>query len=424
MKKILSLALVALMLLTLFPVVASADSWLSKEVEDLLYAPGLKPGELMKVVSPNASFLYGYDADNADIRVYDTDLFAKYCPIMAFVIIGDGAEFAGVATLTYEDGATITGSIKICTDGEYQTLVPDPTKTIGKAELFVPIRAVRGVQTQQTVWCNFTRDFGFYHGGDNYGINMDYTREPLYAPSRPKGSGSVYDYVYNGGDDFLDFRLKRPVLPAVPAIPVAPTSHFSDVSTTHWAHSRIESAYDKGLVGGVKAFDPAKGELGLFAPESVLTKAQVAQILYNAYAKTLPTSGNIDLADVSPTAWYSKPTLWLIGNGLAQTKTVRGSQFFYPNDPAPRWMIVDALYRLASIKGISLPTSNTAVEFSDLKGSKEYAAYLPAITAMQRAGIIAGFPNGTFGPEKSLTRAQMAAMIDHFTELEGLHIVK
>jgi len=42
------------------------------------------------------------------------------------------------------------------------------------------------------------------------------------------------------------------------------------------------------------------------------------------------------------------------------------------------------------------------------------------IYSLQRAGIISGFPDGTFRPDEALTRAQWAKLIDLFTDIEGL----
>ena len=42
------------------------------------------------------------------------------------------------------------------------------------------------------------------------------------------------------------------------------------------------------------------------------------------------------------------------------------------------------------------------------------AARLEAVTAMQRAGIINGMGDGTFGPARSATRAQAATMLARF----------
>ena len=58
--------------------------------------------------------------------------------------------------------------------------------------------------------------------------------------------------------------------------------------------------------------------------------------------------------------------------------------------------------------------------FSDMKETDYYAQ---AATALEQLDILAGYPDGTFGAEKSITRAEMAAivcrMIDIQTVVDG-----
>ena len=51
----------------------------------------------------------------------------------------------------------------------------------------------------------------------------------------------------------------------------------------------------------------------------------------------------------------------------------------------------------------------TALTFSDLTGKEHWAKQ--AIAQAAAAGIVSGYPDGRFGPEGTITRAEMAVMI-------------
>ena len=67
------------------------------------------------------------------------------------------------------------------------------------------------------------------------------------------------------------------------------------------------------------------------------------------------------------------------------------------------------LDRYAQQFGIVLGTDNAAVTFTDKADIAAYA--LPAVQALQRAGVINGMPDGSFCPRGSATREQACAML-------------
>ena len=60
------------------------------------------------------------------------------------------------------------------------------------------------------------------------------------------------------------------------------------------------------------------------------------------------------------------------------------------------------------IGSVALPASASAAGFSDVPASNPYYA---AISALSSRGIISGFADGTFGPDKLVLRKQFAKMI-------------
>ena len=81
------------------------------------------------------------------------------------------------------------------------------------------------------------------------------------------------------------------------------------------------------------------------------------------------------------------------------------------------FLVLAMLLTLAPMNIFAVDTEKTA--FSDMKETDYYAQ---AATALEQLDILAGYPDGTFGAEKSITRAEMAAivcrMIDKETDAE------
>lgn len=184
---------------------------------------------------------------------------------------------------------------------------------------------------------------------------------------------------------------------------------FCDVPDSHWAYNPVESVYAKGLIVGI-------GD-DRFDPEATLTRTQVVQILYNAYGGNGLSDQPLGICDISEDAWYYDSVSWAALNRIAEPE----DGFFYPDDPAPRWYMAEALYRIALKLGVTLPTVNEPKQFPDV------AALVPndyfteeSIATLQQAGIMSGMPSGNFEPNSSLTRCQAAKAIDLFIGVSGL----
>lgn len=188
---------------------------------------------------------------------------------------------------------------------------------------------------------------------------------------------------------------------------------FYDVPSSYWGFSHIESCVHKGLLSGI-------GD-NRFAPEESLTRAQICQILYEAYSPVLPDTldSSITVDGVQSNAWYQKSMRWALAYDLLDGIYKDAGTFYgaAPDAAADRKCVAMALYCMALKLDAALPCVNSPVDFSDTKDL--YWEYQVAITALQQAGVISGMPDGTYGPNHSLTRAQAAVLFDLFTDLPG-----
>ena len=64
----------------------------------------------------------------------------------------------------------------------------------------------------------------------------------------------------------------------------------------------------------------------------------------------------------------------------------------------------------AAAKLFELASDGTGTAFADCDD--------PSVLALADAGVINGYPDGTFGPEKTLTRAEISKIIFQITKLD------
>lgn len=138
---------------------------------------------------------------------------------------------------------------------------------------------------------------------------------------------------------------------------------------------------------------------GIFGPSREVTRAQVAQIFYNLLLnKDVDTT--IPFSDVADTAWYSKAV-----NTLASMDIIKGvgqSKF------APERAISRAEFAAIATR-FAKATDNGDVTFTDV--SKDAWYYNNVLTAVQY-GWIDGYTDNTFKPNKTITRAESAKIVN------------
>ena len=90
---------------------------------------------------------------------------------------------------------------------------------------------------------------------------------------------------------------------------------------------------------------------------------------------------------------------------------------FNPDAPATRAQIAAMLARLLQlpVSGSSATAGSPSDSISDLGTAP--SAYIPYITAIYGAGLMQGYSDGSFAPQKSITRAEMAALLARMIDL-------
>mgnify|MGYP000957121095 CR=1 FL=1 len=173
---------------------------------------------------------------------------------------------------------------------------------------------------------------------------------------------------------------------------------FNDLQTVEWAKESIYNLAGKGILVGTRE--------GYFEPDSQVTREQFVKILVMAFEFN-DNEADIEFKDVEKDSWYAPYLANACYYELVKGKedgTFGVGEFITRED-----MAVMAL-RVAEKKGIVLPEVKEEINFVDGSLISDYAK--PAVTAMQKAGIINGLENNSFAPKDFATRAQAAKIVD------------
>ncbi|MBQ9932539.1 MAG: S-layer homology domain-containing protein [Ruminiclostridium sp.] len=143
---------------------------------------------------------------------------------------------------------------------------------------------------------------------------------------------------------------------------------------------------------------------GTFRPNTQLTRAQAAQLVWRLLEDPESGLGDCSYEDVPQDQWYAPAVTALCRLGLFDDGAA-----FRPNDIITRAEFVDLLVRLQ-------PEASGTADFSDVPAHHWAAEQIGAAVSL---GWINGYPNGTFGPEKGLTRAEACTVVNRMTGRVG-----
>lgn len=114
---------------------------------------------------------------------------------------------------------------------------------------------------------------------------------------------------------------------------------FPDLDPTAWYHLAMDFVIGNGLMGGYGT--------GLFGPNDNLSRAELAQILYNMEGRPAVTGESV-FEDVADGAWYTDAILWASANGIVEGN---GSDRFCPDNPIAREELAGHAVPLRGLQG-------------------------------------------------------------------------
>ena len=161
----------------------------------------------------------------------------------------------------------------------------------------------------------------------------------------------------------------------------------------HWAQNTINKWVDKGDISGYPD--------GTFRPNNMITRAEFVVLVNNAmgYSK----SGYAYFSDVPNHYWGKNAIQTGVAAGYISGD---GDGTFRPNDPVTRQEAAAMISRILDLK----QNDSRAYRYTDSYAISNWAKGV--VGAVSEAGIMAGYPDGSFGPNKVLTRAEAVLALD------------
>ena len=184
------------------------------------------------------------------------------------------------------------------------------------------------------------------------------------------------------------------VVPVVSPVNVSDTV-FTDISGFEWAKNAILTLYEKKIVSGVGN--------GLFEPERIVKREEFIKMLILSIGRDIKT-GDSSLSDVDNGAWYAPYIYTALIENIAKGITV---DEFGIGMPITRQDAAVLIWRVENE-----PAAEYGGTFSDESDIGEYA--IDAVRWMKKEELISGYEDSTFRPQKPITRAEAAQILNSF----------
>lgn len=178
---------------------------------------------------------------------------------------------------------------------------------------------------------------------------------------------------------------------------MANANNFSDTKN-HWAKDSIEKVVTLGYMKGLGN--------NRFGTGKNISREELAAIVVRL-AGDPSASTTLKFSDTSG-RWSEQVILKSVASDLMLPIH---SDNFAPVQNATREEVARAIQRTLRYKGVQLQT--TPQNFSDIANS----SYQSEIQYVASLSIMSGYPDGTFAPRKSVTRAELASIIVRTNEV-------
>ena len=188
-----------------------------------------------------------------------------------------------------------------------------------------------------------------------------------------------------------------------------PSAKFSDVPADAWYHSYVDYVVERGLMNGTGG--------DKFAPTAVVTRATVAQMLYNMEGKPSTAGMSNPFSDVKQGDWYYDAVVWAANAGVVSGN---GKGGFDPNNNVTREQLAIMLYNYTKAKGYDLKATKDVDLSSFVDGSKTSTWAASQLKWACDLGLIGGKSVGGvtyLAPQDTATRAEIATIFMRFYQM-------
>lgn len=319
---------------------------------------------------------YTFDLNDPDIITVYKEFVSKY---------GRSAEKSFTATVTIEERETYTAvvdsDLPIITNNDSTDNVKPTYEATGTVTL----------ETGTTEAFDFGKDSKFQLKPGDYRITVKETEGNDRYVVDYDTKTYTYDFTVN---DKGEISIKTPI-----------TCTFTNVYTKR--HTAATPSKPTLNTGDHYAYVMGYPD-GTVRPNGSITRAEVSAILFRLLSdKTRDEyfTTESSFTDVKAGAWYNNSIATLEKAGVI-VDTAKGGAF-RPNEAITRAELAVMLAQFSDAKPVK------GVKFSDV--SAEHWAY-EAIAIAAKMGWIEGYPDGTFRPDATITRAEMMTLVNRALE--------
>lgn len=413
LKKIISLLLVCVTVLTCVPAEARAEVAVeSRAAVPAAYQLPKLTGDMAQDVANVASSQIGYSGENGTIYgkwwtgftgwgydyTYEAwcGMFASWCAFQAGAKVGvafnyESAMANGMWNFYKKKGQAVT-------DFSSKPKAGDFIFTGDASGYCSHVAVVVGFDNASGKVITVGGNQGRTEGGMVTQVNV-----PWYSGAK---SGSKYVLGYGRPKYPTSSGITTPTptpepLPTPTPAPNPGPDGFIDVSESDWFYSSVVYAKEHSIMSGLTE--------DTFAPNQKLSRAQCATILYRLYGSPEVTYKQ-KFKDVKSGDWYASAVIWASNAGIVSGY---GDGTFGSNDNVTREQMATMMYRYANYLALDTVPKMADIEgYSDANKVSAYA--LDATKWAVGYGLISGTTPTTLNPLGNTSRAECAAIAERF----------
>lgn len=177
-------------------------------------------------------------------------------------------------------------------------------------------------------------------------------------------------------------------------------NRFTDVGATFWAEAEINSMAQLGLVKGYSD--------NTFKPNKTVSREEFAVFITRAFYLDLPGGGTQTFTDVPSSRW-SYSSIEASKEFLTGYYPPSGKAFFNPTGSATREDVAVALVKTLGYEPDDLKNGQALSRFYDSDDISPNMRTYVALAVENK--LISGYSDGSFRPNKAVTRAESAALL-------------
>jgi len=180
-------------------------------------------------------------------------------------------------------------------------------------------------------------------------------------------------------------------------------ARFTDVSATAWYYKAAAYVIETGLFNGTSETT--------FSPNADMTRAMFITALGRASGVNTADYEATSFSDVASGSWYEGYIEWAYENKIISGT---GGDKFAPNQAITREQMASILNNYCIWKNENTNTTEVQLGYADADRISGWAE--AGVRLCTENKWLTGYPDGSFMPQKTATRAEVAAIFQRYAQ--------